>query len=159
KGVARTAPLRRGSRGLRGVARGLEAVAARLARMLVADGEGATKLVEVAVSGARTRREALLAARAVANSPLVKTAIYGADPNWGCIMMALGKPVARVAQDRVSIRFGDEVLVEQGTLRSGARLEKIRALMAEPENMIVIDRGLGRGPDRLWRSARSAAYG
>ena len=71
--------------------------------MLVADGEGATKVVEVAVSGARTRREALLAARSVANSPLVKTAINGADPNWGRIMMALGKSAARVVQDRVSI--------------------------------------------------------
>ena len=157
-GLAENAPLERGSRGLREFARGLEAVAARLARMLVADGEGATKLVEVAVSGARTRREALLAARAVANSPLVKTAIYGADPNWGRIMMALGKSVARVAQDRVSIRFGDEVLVEKGTLRSGARLEKIRALMAEPEYMIGIDLGLGRGQDRVWTSDLSEEY-
>jgi glutamate N-acetyltransferase/amino-acid N-acetyltransferase len=157
-GLAENAPLERGSRGLREFARGLEAVAARLARMLVADGEGATKLVEVAVSGARTRREALLAARAVANSPLVKTAINGADPNWGRIMMALGKSAARVAQDSVSIRFGDEVLVEKGMLRSGARLEKIRALMAEPEYMIGIDLGLGRGQDRVWTSDLSEEY-
>ncbi|HEV8533698.1 MAG TPA: bifunctional glutamate N-acetyltransferase/amino-acid acetyltransferase ArgJ [Methylomirabilota bacterium] len=157
-GLAENAPLERGSRGLREFGRGLEAVAARLARMLVADGEGATKVVEVAVSGARTRREALLAARAVANSPLVKTAIYGADPNWGRIMMALGKSAARVAPDRVSIRFGGEVLVEKGMLRSGARLEKIRALMAESEYMIGIDLGLGRGQDRVWTSDLSEEY-
>jgi N-acetylglutamate synthase/N-acetylornithine aminotransferase len=88
-GLAENAPLERGSRGLREFAAGLDAIVARLAHMLVADGEGATKVVEVAVSGARTRREALLAARSVANSPLVKTAINGADPNWGRIMMAL----------------------------------------------------------------------
>jgi glutamate N-acetyltransferase / amino-acid N-acetyltransferase len=157
-GLAENAPLERGSRGLREFVRGLEAVAARLARMLVADGEGATKVVEVAVSGARTRREALLAARAVANSPLVKTAINGADPNWGRIMMALGKSAARVAQDRVSIRFGDEVLVEKGMLRSGARHEKIRALMAEAEYAIGIDLGLGRGQDRVWTSDLSEEY-
>jgi len=72
--------------------------------------------------------------------------------------MALGKSVARVAQDRVSIRFGDEVLVEKGTLRSGARLEKIRALMAEPEYMIGIDLGLGRGRDTVWTADLSEEY-
>src|SRR5262249_61359058 len=120
-GRAENARLGRGSRGLRELARGLEAVAARLARMLVADGEGATKLVEVAVSGARTRREALLAARSVANSPLVKTAINGADPNWGRIMMALGKSPARVAADRIAIAIEDETLVERGAPRAEAR--------------------------------------
>ena len=157
-GLAENASLERGSRGLREFARGLEAVVARLAHMLVADGEGATKVVEVSVGGARTRREALLAARSVANSPLVKTAINGADPNWGRIMMALGKSPARVAQDRVAIRFGDEALVEKGTLKPGARLDKIRALMAEPEYSITIDLGLGRGRDRVWTSDLSEEY-
>jgi len=157
-GLAENAPLERGSRGLREFARGLEAVVAKLARMLVADGEGATKVVEVNVSGARTRREALLAARSVANSPLVKTAVNGADPNWGRIMMALGKSPARVAQDRIAIRFGDEALVEKGVLKAGARLDRIRALMAEPEYSISIDLGLGRGRDRVWTSDLSEEY-
>ena len=69
----------------------LEALTGRLARMLVQDGEGATKLVSIIVRGAASRRDALVAARSVANSPLVKTAINGQDPNWGRIMMALGK--------------------------------------------------------------------
>ena len=96
-GLAENATLERGGKGLRQFARGLQAVTMRLARMLVADGEGATKVVEVVVRGARTRKDALIAARSVANSPLVKTAINGADPNWGRIMMALGKSTARVA--------------------------------------------------------------
>ena len=157
-GLAENAPLERGSRGLREFAFGLDAIVARLARMLVADGEGATKVVEVAVSGARTRREALLAARSIANSPLVKTAINGADPNWGRIMMALGKSPARVVQDKVSIRFGDEPLVEKGMLKPGARVDKIRALMAEGEYPIAIDLGLGRGRDTVWTSDLSEEY-
>jgi glutamate N-acetyltransferase / amino-acid N-acetyltransferase len=157
-GLAENAPLERGSRGLREFAAGLDAIVARLAHMLVADGEGATKVVEVAVSGARTRREALLAARSVANSPLVKTAINGADPNWGRIMMALGKSAARVAQDKVSIRFGDELLVEKGMLKPGARVEKIRALMAAHEYPIAIDLGLGRGRDTVWTADLSEEY-
>jgi glutamate N-acetyltransferase/amino-acid N-acetyltransferase len=157
-GLAENAPLERGSRGLREFAVGLDAIVARLAQMLVADGEGATKVVEVAVSGARTRREALLAARSVANSPLVKTAINGADPNWGRIMMALGKSAARVVQDKVSIRFGDELLVEKGMLKPGARVDKIRALMAGHEYPIVIDLGLGRGRDTVWTADLSEEY-
>ncbi len=157
-GLAENAPLERGSRGLREFALGLDAIVARLAHLLVADGEGATKVVEVAVSGARTRREALLAARSIANSPLVKTAINGADPNWGRIMMALGKSPARVVQDKVSIRFGDEPLVEKGMLKPGARVDKIRALMAEGEYPIAIDLGLGRGRDTVWTSDLSEEY-
>src|SRR6266540_2041549 len=157
-GLAENAPLERGSRGLRQFARGLEAVMGRLARMLVADGEGATKVVEVAMSGARTRREAEAAARAVANSPLVKTAINGADPNWGRLMMALGKSPARVVPDKVAIRFGDEALVEKGMLKPGARLDRIRALMGQPEYTIRIDLGLGRGRDTVWTSDLSEEY-
>jgi len=157
-GLAENAPLERGSRGLREFARGLDAIVARLARMLVADGEGVTKVVEVSVSGARTRREALVAARSIANSPLVKTAINGADPNWGRIMMALGKSAARVTQDKVSIRFGDELLVEKGMLKPGARIDKIRALMAGPEYAIAIDLGLGRRSETVWTSDLSEEY-
>jgi len=113
-GLAENAALERGSRGLRQFARALEVLMERLARMLVADGEGATKVVTVAVRGAASRRDAIVAARSVANSPLVKTAINGQDPNWGRIMMALGKSAARVDQTRVAIAFGDEAIVEAG---------------------------------------------
>jgi glutamate N-acetyltransferase / amino-acid N-acetyltransferase len=157
-GLAENAPLERGSRALREFAHGLDAIVARLAHLLVSDGEGVTKVVEVVVSGARTRREALLAARSIANSPLVKTAINGADPNWGRLMMALGKSPARVVQDRVSIRFGDEVLVEKGALKAGARVDKIRALMAGAEYAIGIDLGLGRGRETVWTSDLSEEY-
>lgn len=157
-GLAENAALERGSRGLRQFARGLEALMDRLARMLVADGEGATKLVTVTVRGAATRRDATIAARSVANSPLVKTAINGQDPNWGRIMMALGKSAARVDQNRVAIAFGEEVMVERGMLREGVRLEKIREAMSAPEYGITIDLGLGAGEDRVLTCDLSEEY-
>jgi glutamate N-acetyltransferase/amino-acid N-acetyltransferase len=157
-GLAENAALERGSRGLRQFARGLEALMDRLARMLVADGEGATKLVTVTVRGAASRRDATAAARSVANSLLVKTAINGQDPNWGRIMMALGKAAARVDQTRVTITFGEETMVERGMLREGVRLEKIREVMTAPEYGITIDLGLGSGEDRVLTCDLSEEY-
>jgi len=157
-GLAENAPLEAGARGLRQFAGGLEALMTKLARMLAADGEGATKLVTIAVRGARSRRDALLAARSVANSPLVKTAINGQDPNWGRIMMALGKSPARVEQEKVSIAVGDERLVERGMLKEGVRLERVREIMGQSEYDITIDLGLGRGEDRVWTCDLSEEY-
>ncbi|HXH82960.1 MAG TPA: bifunctional glutamate N-acetyltransferase/amino-acid acetyltransferase ArgJ [Candidatus Tectomicrobia bacterium] len=157
-GLAENPPLEGGGRGLRRFAAGLEAVMGRLARMLVEDGEGATKLVTVVVRGAASRRDALQAARSVANSPLVKTALNGADPNWGRIMMALGKSPARIDQDRVGIAFGDEPLVERGMLREGVRLERIREIMGRAAYEITIDLGLGRGEERVWTCDLSEEY-
>src|SRR5207237_8210088 len=148
-GLAESAPLEEGGRGLRQFAAGLGALMTKLARMLVADGEGATKLVAVTVRGATSRRDALLAARSVANSPLVKAAINGADPNWGRIMMALGKSAARVEQEKVSILFQDERVVERGMLRDGVRLERVREIMAGQEYALAIDLGLGRGEEQV----------
>ena len=157
-GLAETASLERPGPALRQFVHGVEAVTERLARMLIADGEGATHVVEVVVRGAANRRDALAAARGVANSPLVKTAINGQDPNWGRIMMALGKSAARVAQDRVSIAFNDEVIVESGVLRPGARLDRVREIMAASEYVLGIDLGLGRGQERVWTCDLSEEY-
>jgi len=157
-GLAENASLERGGKGLRQFARGLDALATRLAKLLVGDAEGATKLVEIRVGGARTRREALLAARSVANSPLVKTALNGADPNWGRILMALGKSAARVVPDRVAVSIADEPLVERGVQRPGARLDRIREVMGGREYAIAIDLGLGRGEDHVWTADLSEEY-
>jgi len=157
-GLAENAPLETGGRGLRQFARGLDALTARLARMLVSDGEGATKLVTIAVRGATTGKDARLAARSVANSFLVKTALNGQDPNWGRLMMALGKSAAKVEPDRVGILFEDEPLVERGEVREGARLDRIREIMGRSEYTITIDLGLGRGEDRVWTCDLSEEY-
>lgn len=156
-GLAEQPPLE-SRRGLRDFARGLAALTERLCRLLVSDGEGATKLVTISVRGASSRRDALLAARSVANSPLVKTAINGQDPNWGRIMMALGKSPAKLDPDRVGVLFEDEALVERGILKPGARLDRIREIMGRSEYTITIDLGLGRGEDRVWTCDLSEEY-
>jgi glutamate N-acetyltransferase / amino-acid N-acetyltransferase len=157
-GLADNAPLAAGGRGWRQFAGALDALTTRLARMLVSDGEGATKVVAVVVRGAASRRDALLVARSVANSPLVKTAINGQDPNWGRIMMAVGKAAARVEPQRVSIAFDEDILVEGGTLREGARLDRIRETMAKPEYRLILDLGLGRAEERVWTCDLSEEY-
>jgi glutamate N-acetyltransferase / amino-acid N-acetyltransferase len=162
-GLAENAPLDKGARGMRDFAVALDALVTRLARMLVQDGEGATKLVSVTVRGAASRRDALVAARSVANSPLVKTVINGADPNWGRIMMALGKAAARVEQDKVSISFAgedgqSERLVDRGMLRDGVRLERVREIMGRQAFDVTIDLGIGRGEERVWTCDLSEEY-
>ena len=130
----------------------------KMARMLVDDGEGVTKLVAVSVTGAASRRDALVAARSIANSPLVKTAINGGDPNWGRIMMALGKSAIKVDQDRVRIAFGDQVVVERGLLKEGVHLARVREIMGQREYTITVDLGLGRGEERVWTCDLSEEY-
>ena len=157
-GLAENTPLEAGSRGIRQFAAGVDAVMTKLARMLVKDGEGATKLVAITVRGAANGKDALTAARAVANSPLVKAAINGQDPNWGRIMVAIGKSPARVDQAKVAIAFEDEPLVERGMQKEGVRLERIREIMGLSEYQITIDLGLGRGEDRVWTCDLSEEY-
>ncbi len=92
----------------------MEEVFSELATMIVADGEGATRLVTIRVEGAREREAALDAARTIANSPLVKTAFFGQDPNWGRIMAALGRSGCFFHPDRVCISFDDVMMVKNG---------------------------------------------
>ncbi|MBI3625312.1 MAG: bifunctional glutamate N-acetyltransferase/amino-acid acetyltransferase ArgJ, partial [Candidatus Rokubacteria bacterium] len=157
-GLAENGVLEKGSRGLRQFRQGLDAITEKLAMLLLKDGEGATKLVKVVVRGAKSRRDAIVAARSVANSPLVKTAINGQDPNWGRIMMAVGKSPALVRADWVGIWFDDEPVVAGGQLHQGAKLERVREIMARPEFTIQIDLGLGRGEAHVWTCDLSEEY-
>ena len=94
----------------------------------------------------------------MANSLLVKTALSGQDPNWGRIMMALGKSRATVAADKVGILIGEEALVAGGQLKPGARLDRVREVMARPEYTIGIDLGLGSAQDSVWTCDLSEEY-
>jgi glutamate N-acetyltransferase/amino-acid N-acetyltransferase len=115
-----------------------------LALAIVRDGEGATRFATIRVRGARSDRDADLAARSVANSFLVKTAWAGPNPNWGRVMDALGYSDARVEEDKVSIRFDECLAVRRG--RSGpATPEDLRAVLARMEFTVHIDLHLGRG--------------
>jgi glutamate N-acetyltransferase/amino-acid N-acetyltransferase len=108
---------------VRGFEGGLRKVMGELARMIARDGEGASKLIEIRVRGAASPTDALNAARTVANSPLVKTAFYGRDANWGRIMAALGRSGIRMEPDRVDLWI-DDIQIVSGGLGSGEEAEK-----------------------------------
>uniref|UniRef100_UPI003518709C bifunctional ornithine acetyltransferase/N-acetylglutamate synthase n=2 Tax=Paracoccaceae TaxID=31989 RepID=UPI003518709C len=129
---------------------GLERVMLDLAHQVVRDGEGATKFVEIRVSGAASDADARRVAMATANSPLVKTAIAGEDPNWGRVVMAVGKSGAEADRDCLSIRFGEILVAEKGWVSPSYSEEKAAAYMKGQEIVIDIDLGLGTGEAVAW---------
>ncbi len=133
----------------RGFTKGLETVMGELAHMIVRDGEGATKLVNIRVKGAASASDALRAARAVANSSLVKTAFFGQDPNWGRIMAALGRAGIEMEERAVDIWIDGVQIVGEG-MGKGAKAEKGAARrMALKEFMLEIDLHQGTFEDRI----------
>jgi glutamate N-acetyltransferase / amino-acid N-acetyltransferase len=136
----------------------LHGVMRDLALQVVRDGEGATKLVEVRVTGATTNADAAKAAFAIANSPLVKTAIAGQDPNWGRIVAAIGKSGAEADRDRLTIRFGDILVAANGWRSPDYREADGAAYMLRPELLIHVDLGLGTGKRSVWTCDLTARY-
>lgn len=128
-----------------------------LSRALAADGEGATKLIEVRISGARTRDEARRAARTITVSPLVKTAVYGNDFNWGRILMAIGRSGAAIALDRATVAIGDVVAYAHGEPRTPAESLALAALKG-PEVIITADLGCGDAAAVAWGCDMTEAY-
>ena len=128
----------------------LQAVMLDLAHQVVKDGEGATKFVEVAVTGAKSAADAKLVAMAIANSPLVKTAVAGEDPNWGRIVMAVGKSGAAADRDTLSITLGDVLVAENGTVAASYTEADGAAHMKGQDIRIGVDLGLGRGKATAW---------
>ncbi|MCL4067593.1 bifunctional glutamate N-acetyltransferase/amino-acid acetyltransferase ArgJ [Pseudomonas sp. GX19020] len=121
-----------------------------LALQVVRDGEGATKLIEVRVSGAATDADAAKVAFAIANSPLVKTAVAGEDPNWGRIVMAVGKSGAQAERDRLTIRFGDILVAEKGWKSPGYSEDAGASYMKGQELVIDVGLGMGRARRTVW---------
>jgi len=131
---------------------GLTFLCTELAKMIARDGEGATKFIEVRIVGAKSEEDARKAAKAVVRSPLVKTAVYGADPNWGRIVAAIGRSGADVEEDKITLALSDGTntvtLVKKGHIVEGA-LAQAKALMAK-DVIISADLGLGSGEARAW---------
>ncbi|MCY3879315.1 MAG: bifunctional glutamate N-acetyltransferase/amino-acid acetyltransferase ArgJ [Rhodobacteraceae bacterium] len=127
----------------------LRRVMVSLAEQIARDGEGATKLVYVEVGGAESDDEAMAAAKAVANSPLVKTAVAGEDPNWGRVVMAVGNSGAKLAQERLSIWLGDQLVAENGCVAEAYSEAAAAAHMRESEVRITVDLGIGQGHARV----------
>lgn len=128
---------------LSGFARALNAVCRDLSWMIVRDGEGAIRVMELEVTGAKTDRDAKLAAHAIATSPLVKTALHGGDPNWGRILAAVGRSGARFSLKKISLHAGNLALVVNGAPAAYAEKEAAK-IFARERVPLRIDLGNGK---------------
>lgn len=133
-------------------------VALQLVKKIAADGEGATKMLEVAVTGGRDARQAKRVAKAIVNSPLVKTAVHGADANWGRVAMAIGKcdDELDIVPENVSIGFSGMEVYPRAL--SGEQLDALTALLRGKEIRIDVDLGIGTGSATVWGCDLSAEY-
>jgi glutamate N-acetyltransferase/amino-acid N-acetyltransferase len=158
-GKAGNAPLASlGDAGADAFAAALEAVCLDLAQLVVKDGEGASKFIEVAVAGAESDRSAHRIAMSIANSPLVKTAIAGEDANWGRVVMAVGKAGEPAERDRLAIRFGDTQVASGGLAVEGYDEAPVAAHLRGQEVRIGVDLGLGEGRATVWTCDLTHGY-
>jgi len=135
----------------------LREVCDQLARKIVMDGEGATKFVTVRVKGARTERDAQLAARSIAKSALVKTSWFGCDPNWGRVMCAAGYSGAEVDDQKAQVFYGAECVFDHGKVVMTDR-ERVQAVMRERAFEVVVNLNLGNGGDTVYTCDFSYDY-
>ncbi|MCF2871436.1 bifunctional glutamate N-acetyltransferase/amino-acid acetyltransferase ArgJ [Octadecabacter sp. G9-8] len=141
-----------------GFTQALRDVMLDLAHQVVRDGEGATKFVEIRVSGAASDTEARVVGLSIANSPLVKTAIAGEDPNWGRIVMAVGKSGAQADRDRLAIRFGDITVAENGWVSADYTEDAGVEYMKQQNLVIGVDLGIGGGLGTVWTCDLTHGY-
>jgi len=138
------------SRGAAAFAAAAERVAVALTREIARDGEGATKLVTVRVEGAANRRDAERAARRIANSMLVKTALFGGDANWGRILQTVGAARVRLRLDRSAVRLGGVTVFRSGASAGPAARRRAARKLRDREVEVAIDLGVGRASAQLW---------
>lgn len=143
---------------LRAFAKALDSVCHDLALQVVRDGEGAEKLMEIAVTGAGNDRAAHHIAMSIANSPLVKTAIAGEDANWGRIVMAIGKAGERANRDKLRIRIGGIQVAAKGMRDPDYKEAEIMPHMKGRHILIEADVGVGRGKARVWTCDLTHGY-
>ena len=136
----------------------LKTIMGNLSEQIVRDGEGATKLVNISVSGAKNTNSAKSIARSVAQSPLVKTAIYGEDPNWGRIVMAIGKSREPINKKKLKIKIGSEIVAKNGTQSPAYNESKLKNYMKNDQIIISIDLGIGKGTAKMMTCDYSYDY-
>ena len=129
---------------------GMASLMTDLAHQVVKDGEGASKFVEINIVNARNKTDAKTHAKSIANSPLVKTAIAGEDPNWGRIVMAIGKSGAQAERDKIKIFFGDILVAEKGWVAPNYSEELGAQYMKNAKIIISVDLGLGEANTTFW---------
>jgi glutamate N-acetyltransferase/amino-acid N-acetyltransferase len=133
-------------------------VSEHLTREIARSGEGATKLITMDVTGARNTVQAKRVAKSVVNSPLVKTAVYGCDPNWGRVIMAVGKTFdPSIEPKKVTIGFGDTAVFKKGS-PVDCDLEALRKYLGQPEVIISVNLGGGKASARVWGCDLTEGY-
>jgi glutamate N-acetyltransferase/amino-acid N-acetyltransferase len=138
--------------------KGLLQVCEYLTREIARNGEGVTKLITVDVKGAKSSAQAKRVGKCVVNSPLVKTAVYGCDPNWGRVIMAVGKSFdPSIEPAKVTIRFGDTNVFKKGSPVE-CDLEALRKYLGQGEVTIVVDLGIGKAAARVWGCDLTEGY-
>jgi glutamate N-acetyltransferase/amino-acid N-acetyltransferase len=133
-------------------------VATELAQRIVRDGEGATKFVTVSTEGARTEADALAVAFTVAHSPLVKTALFASDPNWGRVCMAMGRAGVEFSQSDVEVYFDDLCVVQAGVVHEAYTEAQGAAVLAQDEIRLRLVIGSGPASSNVWTSDFSYDY-
>ena len=158
KGAKHGAVAKASDKRLSGFRRSLDALLLELALAVVKDGEGATKLIRVDVSGAENDQAAKKIALSIANSPLVKTAIAGNDANWGRVVMAVGKAGETADRDKLKISFGGHLVAEKGARAPKYDENAATKAVSGREVEILVDLGLGKGVGRVWTCDLTHGY-
>ncbi len=156
-GLAGNPIIRRGTKDLKVFASALKHMCLKLAKMIVEDGEGATKIIQVNVTGAQTKREAKLAAQSIANSPLVKTMIAGNNPNWGRILACLGAARVHLHEKKLKI-FLQKRLVYRNARPVLSSNKALIRLLAKKQVEITVDLNRGNSQFSMWASDLTAEY-
>src|SRR5690606_15708067 len=158
-GAAKNAEISEENGDAQALKQALEQVYVELAHAIVRDGEGATKFVEICVEQAASRDDARVVAETIAHSPLVKTALFASDPNWGRILAAVGRaPIAELDVARVNIWLGDVQIVRDGGVADSYTEEQGAAVMAQPDIAIRVTLGAGDATDTVWTCDFSYDY-
>lgn len=137
---------------------GLKSICLDLAHQIVRDGEGASKFVTIEVKGAQDDRAAKVIAMSIANSPLMKTAIAGEDPNWGRLIMAVGKAGERANRDKISIWIGEQHVAQNGLVRSEYKEEIATKHMQGQDVSFTVDVGIAQGAATVWTCDLTHGY-
>ena len=144
--------------GLEAKTSALKKVMIELAKQIVCDGEGISKLIEVNVSNAKNKIQAKKIAFSIAESLLVKTAICGQDPNWGRIIMAIGKTLEKIEQDQISLKFGKHLIIKNGMVEKKLNEKKLKNYMKNKILKINLDLKLGPYNKTVWSSDLTKKY-
>jgi glutamate N-acetyltransferase / amino-acid N-acetyltransferase len=156
-GLARNPIMTKDSSTAKPFQQALDEVCLFLAKSIAQDGEGATRLIEVVVMGAKNKKDARLAARTIASSPLVKTAVHGCDPNWGRIIAAAGRSGAAVVQECSDVFIGDMCLLKSGIPQPFDK-KAASAILNREEVMLTVDLNLGKARATAWGCDLSEEY-